>query len=43
MLQIPNQRNPRFRQFRKIEIDKRVRTWYDLIIEEIHIAGKETK
>lgn len=35
--------NPRFRLFHKIEIDIRVRTWHDLITEEIYIAGKETK
>ena len=33
-----NLRNPLFRQFRKIEIDKRARTWYDLISEEIRIV-----
>ena len=35
--------NPWFRLLHKIEIDKRIRTWYDLITGEIYIVGKETR
>ena len=35
--------NPRFRSSTKLRLTNGVRPWYDLITEEIHIVGKETK